>query len=946
MKKIIAGIVAIIVIILLFFTGKEKKVKKKTTPKKVEQVVKTEPKKEIVKKVVKNENSKGLIVGKLPNGLTYYIYKNKKPKNNATLNLVVKAGSLMEDDNQRGLAHFTEHMAFNGTKKFKKNDMVKYLQSLGLSFGGDLNAYTTFDRTVYELQIPTTQKDLEAGIDVLKEWSKNLIFSPSEVDGEKNVVLEEWRLDQGLSHRMMEMQKDVFFKNSRYYDRFPIGKPEIIKGAKRDLLVKFYNKWYIPQNMAVVVVGDVNPNNVVKLIKKDFDYPKSEKNSVPPIYELAKLTNKFVVFKDPEIRFTDFTISKLAPKKIITSRDKLRDTVIDGIIDGIVSSRITKLTTSKNSPLISGYMSQDDMTKNQQFIDVGVRIKNNQIKDGVKTIISLMKSLNKNGITPYEFDVQKDEILSNLKNFVANKDSITNSQYAQSIVDLAMYGTIFLDPNDEYKAYQDLLKNITIEDINNRIHKIYGMNSAYVMTTNSKTKLTNKELQNVIDTEKNSDIYKDYSLKAAKLVVPEHKSGEIKKVIKLQDENKYILSNGMEVIVKNTNFDKDNIIIKLFKKEGSSVDNCQNFVDSRLATRIIKESGASNLLPEDIGSYMKGKTFMINPYIDTYVQGMDIISDKENLENALNYMTALIYAPKVDKNVFNNIIMQTKQSIATRNNSPLAVYYTEMKKVYTGNAPRFMPITLKQVKKITKKGVLQEFKNKFGNFYGYKLIIVGSLDGVNVDNILKTYFAGLTSKKNNNFAREIKTHTPKNIVIKTVKKGIDEKATTTIIFPYRAKYGYVEHTLYSGLADILDMVFIENIREKIGGVYSIWATTTLSPNTYGQNRLVISYSSDPKRVVEIRKAVIKSVKDTLTKKIDKEKIDSVVKNYKINYDIYHATNVFWAKHIYNKLTIPNYKLATPEEFKELLTQKNLQKYNKKAVKLSNYLDIVLVPENK
>ena len=234
------------------------------------------------------KNSENLITGKLENGIHYYIYRNKKPENKAMLNLVVKTGSLMEEDNEQGIAHFMEHMAFNGTTKFEKNEMIKYLQSIGLSFGGDLNAYTSFDRTVYKLLVPTTPKELEDGVEVLREWASEATLNPQEIESEKKVVIEEWRLRQGLTQRLGDVQKKALFEGSRYYDRFPIGLPETINGATQEIVREFYEKWYQPENISVIAVGDFDTNQVESYIHKYFNYSGSRKGESPKEYKLKE----------------------------------------------------------------------------------------------------------------------------------------------------------------------------------------------------------------------------------------------------------------------------------------------------------------------------------------------------------------------------------------------------------------------------------------------------------------------------------------------------------------------------------------------------------------------------------------------------------------------------------------------------------------------------------
>lgn len=887
------------------------------------------------------ENSDKLITGKLDNGLEYYIYKNKKPESNATLNLVVKVGSLMEENDEQGIAHFMEHMAFNGTTKFKKNEMIKYLQSIGLKFGGDLNAYTTFDRTVYKLQVPTGKKELEDGIEVLREWASEATILSEEIETEKKVVIEEWRLSQGLTQRLGDVHKKALFSGSKYYNRFPIGLPKVILSADQNLVKGFYNKWYQPKNMAIVAVGDFNPLEVESLIKKYFTYSGANNTPNPKIYDLKKLDNKYITFSDPELRFNSFYITKIVDRNIINSDLALKKEIVDELLFNIINTRLSNITKEKSSPFLQAFIGKYSITKTKDFIDIITIIKNNKLTEGISLINKFLKSTAKNGITQEELILEKDNIFNSLKSIVANKDSIEHNNYAEDLVEYIMYGESFIEPEKELELYGKLLKTISVNDLNKRIKQIYNENSLYFLTTSTEQATINdNKLKDIINDAKTSDISEDFSVTPVTLDPINITHGTITG----SEDNNFILSNGIQVYTKPTDFDNDKIIIKLFKKQGSSTDTYEEFINSLVAPQVIELSGPGNLAPKDIETFMKGKNFNLSTYINDYEQGINITSDKENLNNALEYMSYLIYYPKVDSSIFENVIEQLQENIKTRENSPRTVFGDEVRKIYSGNNERRNPLTEKDLDLLSKDNILNEFKSKFGDFSDYKLVIVGSLDGIDIKGMLEKYFASLPSADTNIIPKSLNLNIPQNSISKKIVKGIDKKATTIIIFPYNSQYGYEEKTLYSGFAEILQIALTENVREKIGGVYSIAAYTTLSPENYGEDKLTIYYSCDTNRVEEVKKAVFDTIRQLLYKKIDESIIDSVVKNYAISYSIQTKENSFWTSYLYQKSLINNYKLAKPEEFGELMTENNLWKYNRKAVNLNNFIEVTLIPE--
>ena len=887
------------------------------------------------------ENSKNLISGKLENGIHYYIYKNNKPENKAMLNLVVKTGSLMEEDNEQGIAHFMEHMAFNGTTKFEKNEMIKYLQSIGLSFGGDLNAYTSFDRTVYKLLVPTTPKELEDGIEVLREWASEATLSPQEIDSEKKVVIEEWRLRQGLAQRLGDVQKKALFEGSRYFDRFPIGLPEIINGADQNLVKGFYQKWYQPENISIIAVGDFDTNQIENFIHKYFNYQGTQKGKTPKEYSLKKLKNKYVVFSDDEIRYNTFTITKILDRNVIKDEKSMKNSIIDQLLFNILNTRLNNLQKESDTPFLQSLVYKYDINNSQDIFSAVAVIKNNKLSEGITLLNNFLKSSAKNGVTDYELELEKENLINNYKNLVTNKESITHETYADSLVEHVMSGECFIDIDEEFNIYSTLIKNITTKDLNKRIKKIYKENSLYFLTTStSQNKINEKQLEELIKESKNSNKIIDFSIKPVILTPLKTSLGSFTK----ETDGKYLLSNGIKVFSKKTDFDKDKIYIKLFKKEGSSSNDYTTFINSTIAPTIIEQSGVGNLKPTDIDTFMKGKNFSISSYISDYEQGFIISTDRKNLELALEYMNYLIYEPKVDKIIYENTISDLRESLNNRNNSPQIVYRDKIREIYSGKNNRKLPLSEKDLTLISPEKVLNIYKEKFSNFSEYNLIVVGSFNEEELEKNLKTYVASLPSENNKTIITPLDLKTPKNIVKEKVIKGVDKKATVTLIFPYNFKYGYEEKTLYNSFSQILNIALIEDIREKIGGVYSISSRTSLSPNNYGEDKMVISYSCDISRVDEIEKAVLQSLESLLYKDIDKEKINSVVKNYELSYNTEMKENSFWFNYLYQKITVPNYKLATPEEYKELVTKENIWKVNRKAINLKNYISVTLIPE--
>ena len=890
------------------------------------------------------KTSPDLRTGILPNGIKYYILRNKKPEKKSVLNLVIKAGSIFEEDGDEGIAHIIEHMAFNGTRKYKKNDMVKYLQSIGLNFGGDLNAYTSFDETVYMLNLPTDDPvKYEKGIEVLREWANEVTFAPNELKSEKKVVLEEWRLTQGLSQRLSDTQKKALLSDTRYFHRFPIGLTKSIENTTSERLKKFYNTWYHPENMAIIAVGDFDVDKTENLIKKYFDYKPKNKYTAPTQYTINKLKNKYEVFTDPEVTNTTLYISKIFDREIIKSPDAYKRANVQYLLFNIINTRIGNTLTEEGVPLTAAQIFSSNFNLTHSIVSIGAAIKENDTQKGIELINNILKSTAVSGITSIELDLEKKNMNSYFKNLMANRDSIVHSKYATELLEHVLSGESFIGLDAEYEAFKKNMDEITVEDLNRLAREIYNEESLYFLIGSSKNKdIPDKdELKNIIENARKADDVIAFDVKAPELPPIDVQKGTIVE----QKEEFFTLSNGIKVAAKKTDYDKDKIFIRLFKKEGSSNSTYDEFLNAIFASNVIANSGIHDMGPKDIENYMKGKNLMIAPYIDDYEQGFEIVSDEEGLIPALEYVSYMIREPKIDDGIFNNAKTQIAESIRNRRDSPQVLYRDEVAMIYGGGHQRRTPLTQEELDKITKERLLKIFKEKFDNFNGFNMIVVGSYDEKKLPELLEKYFASLPSNTDIAKEKNLEIKVPKDIKKQTVTKGIDKKATVTFIFPYNHTYGENERVLYSGFSKILNMALTENIREKIGGVYSISSSPSLSPNNYGEDKLIIRFSCDTKRLDEIKKATLNTVRKMSTTKVNQEALKSIKNSYALSYRNDVLKNEYWLNYYYQKFTIgDSFKILTPEEYNKLMTANNLLNFSKKAVNMKNYIDVTLLPE--
>lgn len=895
------------------------------------------------------KNSDRLIERKMSNGMTYYIYKNKKPEKRASINVIVKSGSLQEDEDQKGMAHFLEHMCFNGTENYEKNNIIKYFESIGLSFGGDLNAHTSFYETVYKLKLPTDDKEkFEKGVEILYEMTFKALLTQEDLNSEKEIIVEEWRLYQGFRDRLYKnvFQKSIF-ANSLYEKREVIGDMGIIKSTDRATIKRYYDKWYHPENMAIVLVGDVDEKYAESIIKKYFDKPESRKYIKPQEYSLKELDDNYIIFKDKEIKIPEFQITYRQDRNLIKNDTYIKDSVTMSLLKSIIRNRYDKEITTGNDSILGGDISVSTYKKDDVISLYGVLNENN-MKKGIETTLKSLKYLSEYEISFEELNLEKENYLVSLENILKNKDSITNENLIGEINNSFIDDELFLDIEDTVEYYKRSSHTISTKDIKKLAKKIFEDKGAYILLLPEKENLeikTKNDFKKLITDIKNTKLEKEI-YKAPNLTLNKVKltRGKVSSIKNMKDYKEMTLSNGIEVLYKKTDFKKDEIYISLFKEEGSSVSSSKDYFNSLYASSLIKESGIGNIEAENLNLYMKGKEFSISSNIFSYSQGINLISNKENLEEALNYFTNLVYNPKIDDDIYNVNLNAMKNILKNRKNSSKDVYRDKIIEIVYSNHERKRNITEKDLSLLSKENILNIYKNKFGDFKNYKMVVVGSIDEKDLVTVLEKYYASLPVASNNKTYKSYDIKYPNGIIENEVVKGIDKKIIVSIMYPIKKEYNPKNAYMTDAISRLMRITLIEEIREKLSGVYGISARTNL--NKYENSLFTISFSTDPKKEKEVIEAIHKEIDKLIVGDIKQETINSVVENYKLTYEMNQKENSYWIGYLKEKSINNNYKVLNPNDYKLLITKENIKNFSKNFIDKSNYFQVILKPETK
>ncbi|HQS52218.1 MAG TPA: pitrilysin family protein, partial [Daejeonella sp.] len=608
--------------------------------------------------------------GKLPNGFTYYIRKNIEPKNRVQLYLANKIGSIMENDDQRGLAHFMEHMGFNGTKNFPKNDLVNYLQKAGVRFGADLNAYTSFDETVYQLPIPSDDPEvLKNGIQIMRDWAQDATLDPAEIDKERGVVLEEKRLGKGAQQRMQDKYLPMLFNNSRYSDRLPIGTEEVLKNFSTETIKQFYKDWYRPDLQALIVVGDIDVDAMEQTIKAKFsDLKNPAKPRQRTKYSISLLNkNQFIAVTDKEFPVSVAQIMIKHPEsKLITTTD-YRNSILRSLFNSMIGTRFADMSKQADPPFlqaganISGFLAGLDM------YNVFVVAKPGEMERGFKAILTETERVQRFGFTQTELDRAKQSYLTNMESAFKEKDktpseSLVNEYLRHFLEQEASPGIEY-----EYKMANSMTGGISLSDVNNLAKKyITDVNRDVIIMGPEKDKDNlpdEAKVESWISGTKQSNIspyvdqVSDKPLLSDKLsggkVISESKIPEI-------GLTEFKLSNGVKVVLKPTDFKNDEISFSAFSAGGSSLYSDADFQSALYATAIIRNGGLGEFNSVQLPKLLSGKKVSVSPYITERFEGISGSTSPKDIETALQLTYLYFTQPRKDAETFKGLIAQQK----------------------------------------------------------------------------------------------------------------------------------------------------------------------------------------------------------------------------------------------------------------------------------------------
>ena len=816
--------------------------------------------------------------GKLENGLTYFIRQNKLPENRADFYIAQKVGSMLEEDAQAGLAHFLEHMAFNGTTNFPNKEMLNYLEENGVKFGENVNAYTSFDETVYYLSnVPITREGvLDSALLILHDWSGEIALEGDEIESERGVIREEWRTRGGAQSRLWEKMLPVMYKNSKYANRLPIGSIDVINNFEHQEIRDYYEKWYRPDLQGIIIVGDIDPDKVEEKVKALFSKIEMPEDAAEREYFPVPDNDETLVSiaTDPEATSTSLMVfykHDPIPDEIKLSQAGFVVNYIKNVASSMINDRFQEITQKPNAPFNYAYAYDGEyfVAKTKDAWTVVASSSDDKVTDALSAMIRETERMKKFGFTESEYERARENTLKDYENAYNNKDKQQNSVYSQEYVNSFTKNEPFPGIEYEYNMIKMVAPNIPVEAINQTVAQlIQDKNMVISLSGPEKEGLiypSEQELLDVVEKVKTEEI-EAYAEEVSDepLIVSSPEAGQISKteINETLEATVWTLSNGMKVVLKNTDFKDDQILMTASSVGGFSQYAEQDPINSKMMSNIMTLGGVGNFSVTNLRKVLAGKTASASPTVSLTTQGFSGSSSIKDFETMLQLVYLYFTSPRSDKDAFDSFIERTESQLKNIEAEPMVAFSDSAMHALYGDNPIVSRTKLEDLKKIDYNKIMKMYKQIFFNPGSFVFTFVGNIDEEAIKPAVLTYLASLKGEaKEGEFLRvpmDVNTGITKNIFQKEMQ---NPKASVFNVYTGKIERTLKNTLLMSMFDQILDIVYTEKVREDEGGTYGVSSRGSIARYPENQTILQIVYDTDPAKMEYLNTIVHKELKD-------------------------------------------------------------------------------------
>ena len=897
-------------------------------------------------------------IGKLDNGLTYYIRKNNLPEKQADFYIAQKVGSILEEEHQRGLAHFLEHMCFNGTKNFPGKGIIHYLETIGVRFGENLNAYTSIDETVYNISNVPVVRDgvVDSCLLILHDWANDLTLADKEIDSERGVIHEEWRTRLGAMSRMYEKILPTVYPNCKYGHRMPIGLMSIVDNFPYKALRDYYEKWYRPDQQGIIVVGDIDVDQVEKKIVKMFspiempeNAAKREYISVPdnkePIVTIAKdkeqpNTLVYVWHKHDDI-----------PDAAKANMDYLVVNYMRNIISTMLNTRLYELTQTAEPPFIGASVSDGDffLSKTKGAFMGGVACKEDGTDKALAALVREMERARQFGFTASEYTRAKAEYLRMLESAYNERNKVKNDSYSQEYVRHFVDNEPIPGIENEYAIMNQIVPNIPIEAINQFMKSLIREDNlvvnAFFPEKEGINYPTEAELLKVLNDVKAEKLtaYVD-KVSNEPLIKEAPKAG---KVVKTEEgafgSTVWTLSNGVRVILKSTDFKADQIRMWAFSPGGTSIFGINEPIQTQNANQVIDLGGVSKFSVIELEKMLAGKKVSVAPYMNNLTEGFDGSCSPKDMETMMQLTYLYFTSPRMDNDAFESFKKRTKAALANQEANPMVAYTDSIRSTIYGHHPLIQRLTSERVDEIDYNRIMEMYKDRFKDASDFTFMFVGNINLEEAKPMIETYLGSLPSINRKENFKDIEMNIRKGNHKNVFEKKLETpKASVMVMNSGKGDYNLKNKLTMSMLNQALDMVYTEEVREKEGGTYGVGVSGQISRYPAEDEFLLqIFFDTDPAKREKMVDIVIKQLEIIAKQGPRPEHLKKIKEFMQKKYAELVKENSYWMSMLHEYYF---YKADMDKDYLKTLnsiTEKDVQKFAKNLLKQGNRIEVCM-----
>ncbi len=900
-------------------------------------------------------------MGQLDNGLTYFIRHNSRPVNRAELRLVINAGSLLEDEDQVGLAHFLEHMLFNGTRQFPNNELIDFLGLIGMEFGPDLNAYTSFDETVYQLYVPTDQPEhFDKAFDVLEDWAAYATLDPEEVEKERQVVVEEWRLwEANADGRINEQLWPQIFGDSQYTDRMPIGDMEIIRTASVEALRRFYQDWYRPDLMAVIAVGDFDVDAVEEKIRAHFsNLPVPEAPRPRATFEVPEHAEpRYLVLSDPEQSYTLLEVLIKRPANPSHTVADFRNDLITSLFYQMFNQRLNQLRLQEEPPFVYAGAGAGEFIRPLEVTNYYAQVQDTGLINGLTALVTEIERVQQHGFTESELERASKIILRSLEQAYKERNNQYSIDFVYGLQQQFLVGTVDVPIETRYQLAQQLLPAITLAEVNRLVAEMVAEENRVVFA------IAPERADLVLPTE--DELAAVYAAVAAgslepyvDQVVDEPLVAVVPEPIEIVSEAYYEeldvseirLANGIRILMKPTEFQADEILFSASSPGGLSLLPDEEYVAGWLIPEVVVQSGVGPFTQTELDNLLAGQQAYVSPYIGKLYEGFSGGSSADDLETLFQLIYLYATAARADTAAFAAVENDWLDWLENRLLDPTNVFYDAVNRAIHGEHLRYRWPTVTEIRSLDRARAMAIYQERFADMDDFTFVFVGNFEVEAMQALAQRYLGALPGLPTNETWLDLSSTLPTTIVEETVYKGQAEQSTVYIAFTGPADASEEHQARLDQLRQLLDLQVTRTLREEMGGIYGAYVDGYMSVEPSGEYMFSIEFTCDPARVDELVAAFFALVEELQGVPPMTSDIEAIQQQILVNQEDSLEDNQWWVDQIDYFATVSDRDLTMlvaqveAEQAGEDISAEEMQATALEYLPVDRYIKVVLYPE--